>query len=525
MAQPQNAGHYGQRNGQAQSGRIMPFPQRVANGQLVQRERVIPQTLEGEQDTLGAMMIGDVEATALALELLSDADFYRPLHKKIFNVIKFLFEKGESVELFNVVEEFRRRPSDSRDHPTQLEEVGGAAYLTALIESCSSSANIERYARNVIEKSGMRQLLTASDELVREVCNGDPGAAFAAAGTVEKWLRQIQHRQNAEPTPSTISAVQLEEMEFPAPTWTVPELLPTGLFIFGGKIKMGKSFLAQSLAFAVAFGGYFLGQIEVEQGEVLYLALEDTFHRLKDRQRKVLRDEAGQNIKPPEDLHYQIAWPRADENGVERIAAWLDVHPRARLVVIDILQKFRPKRKSGGDLYEEDYEALGSLKALADERGITIIVLHHLSKRETDDVVDALLGTVGVGGTADGTWVLERKRSESEAVLHVSGRDVGDEQKALLWNPETFTWSMLGDAEEVREKGTREKILDALRAKGETLSPSQIAEDTDVNINTVIQTLRRMVEDGTVHSPSRGQYRLPLHYLTNADLSAPREPE
>jgi DNA-binding transcriptional ArsR family regulator len=500
----------------AANGRVTNFPQRAANSSSTGREKTTPHSLEAEQGALGAMLKDHVTenfaVTAVARVLLKAEDFYREPHRKIFAVMCDIDERGEEVALFSVVEELRRRG--------ELEVVGGAAYLTAMIESCRSALDIESYAKVVIEKSGLRQMLQAGEQLSRCVYDGESEDAYAAAAEVTKWLQQIQHRQNAESTPDTITAAELDEMDFPAPTWTVPSLLPTGLFIFGGKIKMGKSWLAQSLAFAVAYGAHFLGHVQVEQGEVLYLALEDTFHRLKDRQRKVLRDHehGGRPIKAPADLHYQILWPRADESGVEKIAAWLDAHDRAKLVVIDILQKFRPKRKSGGDLYEEDYEALSALKALADERGISILVLHHLSKRETDDVVDALLGTVGVGGSADGTWVLERKRNDKEATLHISGRDVEDDPKALLWDDQTFTWTILGDAEEVREKSTREKILAALSAKGETLSPSEIAEDADLASNTVAQTLRRMEKDGLVQSPHRGQYRIPPQYATNADF-------
>jgi len=464
----------------------------------------MPQSLEAEQSTLGAMMM-EQDAIAKAASALAADDFYRPIHRKIFNVIGDLFLREIPVDVITVVEELRRR--------NELEEAGGVAYLMALEQACPSAASIESYAQIVVEKRALRQLLTASEH-IRFAVTGDQPEAESILSIARSMLETAGNKLRAGGgRPDTICAADLDQMEFPEPKWIVPGLLPAGLFIFGGKIKMGKSWLAQSLALSVATGGTFLGEVEVNQGEVLYLALEDTFYRLQDRQRKVLQGEPA-----PGDLYYQIEWPKQGEGGLERIEQWLSLHSRARLVVIDILQKFRPPRSKGGDIYGEDYAALSAMKKIADERGICILVLHHLSKRECDDVVEALSGSVGVAGTADGTWVLERKRADTEATLHISGRDVGDEEKALRWSADVFSWTLLGDAEEIKESVTKQKIRDVLTADGGTLTPAEIAEDADLPVNTVNQTLRRMEKDGEVTRPSRGHYRIPVHYLTGADL-------
>lgn len=135
---------------------VIPFPQRDSNNRPVSVERITPQALEAEQSTLGAMLM-ERDAIARSVELLAADDFYRELHRKICAAILTLFDKGEPVDLITVVEELRRR--------NQLEEVGGVAYLTALIEACPSAANVESYARVVVEKSVLRQLLSASDQI------------------------------------------------------------------------------------------------------------------------------------------------------------------------------------------------------------------------------------------------------------------------------------------------------------------------------------------------------------------------
>jgi len=135
---------------------IIPFPQRDAANRSISRERITPQSGEAEQSTLGAMIM-ERDAIARAIGQLAPEDFYRENHRKIFNAILTLFDKGEPVDLVTVAEELRRRG--------QLEEIGGGEYLTALHYACPSAANVEAYAKVVTEKSILRQLASAGDQI------------------------------------------------------------------------------------------------------------------------------------------------------------------------------------------------------------------------------------------------------------------------------------------------------------------------------------------------------------------------
>jgi len=83
--------------------------------------------------------------------------------------------------------------------------------------------------------------------------------------------------------PLWYTARELFEMEFPPPRWAVPGLIAQGVTLLCGKPKIGKSFLALNLGVAIAEGWKALNKINVEKGSVLYLALEDTELRLKNR--------------------------------------------------------------------------------------------------------------------------------------------------------------------------------------------------------------------------------------------------
>ncbi len=161
---------------------VIPFPQRDANNRPASREKLTPQSLESEQSTLGAMLM-ERDAVARAVELLQPEDFYRELHKKIYKCVLKLFDKGEPIDIVTVAEELRRNG--------QLDDVGGSEYLSALIEACPSSANIEAYARVVGEKSVLRQLLKASDEIAGWAYADGPDDVSQLVDRSEKRIFEI----------------------------------------------------------------------------------------------------------------------------------------------------------------------------------------------------------------------------------------------------------------------------------------------------------------------------------------------
>jgi len=107
-------------------------------------------------------------------------------------------------------------------------------------------------------------------------------------GNVESLRDMIAAVPIVEPYLSTTTAMELMTTKFDDPGWAVPKIIPEGVSLLVGASKIGKSWLALDLAIAVASGGRFLGHIEVEAGEVLYLALEDTKRRLQNRLKTLL---------------------------------------------------------------------------------------------------------------------------------------------------------------------------------------------------------------------------------------------
>jgi hypothetical protein len=312
----------------------------------------------------------------------------------------------------------------------------------------------------------------------------------------------------ADALASVGTAAQLQTMIFPPLKYIVPGLIVEGCVLLAGKPKAGKSLFALDVALAITADRYCLGDKKCEQGDVLYLALEDRKPRLQRRLTKLLPTFHG---KWPERFHYVVQgqWPRADQGGLEAIDRWCEEHPNARLVVVDVWAAFRAPT-IGKNAYAEDYGPLSKLQELAGQRSITILVLHHTRKGASEDPVEEISGTLGLAGATDAFLVL--KRSGSTGTLVGRGRDAEDVDLAVQFSKETLRWTILGSAEEVQQSEQRTRILAVLLDADEPLSPKDIASLIRQRGDATRQLLSKMHKAGqVVRAKKYGRYMLPGH--------------
>ena len=118
-----------------------------------------PQAIEAEQAVLGAML-SSKEAVSKALEWLDQEHFYKTAHVKIFQVMTKLFSEGEPIDTISVIDRLKKNKD--------LEAVGGAYYVTGLVESVPTVANVESYAKIVLEKAMLRELILVSHNLSKD---------------------------------------------------------------------------------------------------------------------------------------------------------------------------------------------------------------------------------------------------------------------------------------------------------------------------------------------------------------------
>jgi hypothetical protein len=237
------------------------------------------------------------------------------------------------------------------------------------------------------------------------------------------------------------TAEELLAAEIPEPNWAVPTLIPTGLCVFAGKPKIGKSWFILHLAQAITSGGVVLGKLSVNSGAVLLVSLEDTRRRLQERLKKVMDSSGKQRMNEFRILTPQRGATMHAQDGPETIEQWLKIHDAARLVIIDTWNRFHPtgsksKSKVAAQRTCED------LKRIADRYHVAIVLVHHLTKSRYADPLDAIAGSFDFVAVADTILHLNRNRNRRQGELLVTGRDVDESIEALEWSPESCLWRL-----------------------------------------------------------------------------------
>lgn len=243
--------------------------------------------------------------------------------------------------------------------------------------------------------------------------------------------------------PEIYPAPNLMAREFPETDWIIRSLLPPGLSILVAAPKIGKSWMALSIALAVCFGGAVFGRYQAAHAGVLYLDLEMPPRRRKARLAKLLA--AIHESEAPAGLLFSDWWPKIDDTSPDVLAKALDAVPEVRLVIVDTVAKIWPAAPKGANAFYAEYQALAGLKDIADQRNIALLILHHQNKSEHDDPLNAISGTAAFQAAADGIWIASRRRGDSTASLYVTGREVEDRKIELAWSAELASWAVTDD--------------------------------------------------------------------------------
>ena len=244
----------------------------------------------------------------------------------------------------------------------------------------------------------------------------------------------------------TVDAETLQATPMNKTVFIVQDLIPQGVNVLSGASKIGKSWLMLWLGIQVAQGKP-IWDLPTMQCDVLYLCLEDTMRRIKDRLYQ-LTDDA------PDNLRFAVACGLIGSGLEEQITGFLKEYPGTRLVIIDTLQKVRDSKGSAGKngMYANDYDDISSIKRIADEYGIAVLLVHHLRKlQDASDPFNEVTGSTGIIGAADTNFVLKRRRSNTDAVLFVSGRDVEYQEMTLRFRD--LVWELVErkDSEEIHK--------------------------------------------------------------------------
>ena len=308
----------------------------------------------------------------------------------------------------------------------------------------------------------------------------------------------------------TITAADLMKQEFEPLRFGIDKILPHGLFLFAGSGKIGKSWLALDMCVAVSSGGK-LWDFPAEQGEVLYLALEDSHARLQGR---LLKTEAEENDISR--LHLVTASFGISNGLIEQTHSFLEQYPNTKMIIVDTLERIRDGEQDRS-MYSNDYRDMTALRDITNAHKLTLLLIHHTRKMYDPDPLNTLSGSTGLIGSVDGVFVLEKdKRTSNKAKLTIANRDTEGFCFKLEFDPDKCKWLFMGNDTEAPEadepfclliaelmkdkdtwRGTATELSDTLNGINPDCGINHLNITKKLNANTGLFKEKHGIEIGT----------------------------
>lgn len=146
--------------------------------------KVAPHSIEAEQSVLGGLMIANESWDSVA-DVVTEADFYRAGHQRIFVQMAKLVELGEPIDVITLAEALKNAGE------LDSEEVGGFNYLVELAKNTPSAANIRAYAQVVRERSSLRSMISVANQIADNGFNPDGRSSDELLDEAERSIMQI----------------------------------------------------------------------------------------------------------------------------------------------------------------------------------------------------------------------------------------------------------------------------------------------------------------------------------------------
>ncbi len=362
--------------------------------------RIPPHSLEAEASVLGGLLL-DNSAWDRVGDMLVDNDFYRYEHRQIYAAISALINASRPADVITVYENLQTLG--------KAEEVGGLAYLNSLAQYVPSASNIRRYAEIVRERSILRKLVSASDEIATHAFNTQGRDVAQILDEAEQKIFSIgeegsRMKQGFQSMDSLVVELldRVEEMsQNPNDITGVPTgfydfdrmtsgLQPGDLIVLAARPSMGKTALAINIAEHVALNeGLPVAVFSMEMGaSQLAIRIVGSIGRIDQgrlRTGKLSADE----------------WPRLTESieKLRNVSLHIDETPgltpselranarrlarqcgKLGLIVVDYLQLMSGSSSDGDNRATEIGEISRGLKMLAKELQCPVIALSQLNR-------------------------------------------------------------------------------------------------------------------------------------------------
>jgi replicative DNA helicase len=361
-----------------------------------------PHSIEAEQSLIGGLLLDNTAWDRIA-DMVTEGDFYRDDHRRIFSHIRKLVETGRPADVVTIYE--------SIEKSNEVDQTGGLAYLGEIANATPSAANIRRYAEIVHERAVLRKLVTVGDEIAASALNPAGREVKLLLDEAEQKVFEIAEAGNKasqgfEAVPDLLGQV-VERIEVlynrdnPSDITGVPTgfhdldkmtsgLQPGDMIVVAGRPSMGKTAFALNIAENVGVEtrlpvAIFSLEMSGPQIATRFLSSVGRLDQNKIRTGRLSDDDWDKMTNALGKLHE--APIHVDETGAINAT---DLRARARrlhrkcgklgLIVIDYIQLMTSNRGNENRATEIS-EISRSIKALAKELQVPIIALSQLSRK------------------------------------------------------------------------------------------------------------------------------------------------
>lgn len=359
-------------------------------------EKLLPQNIEAECGVLGSIII-DPEAIVQVSDFLVAEDFYRDAHRTIYEVILHLYQNGEPADFITICDELERR--------NRLEDVGGASYITSLINQVPTSGNVEYYGHIVERTSTLRRLIHAAGQIAAVAY--EEGDADVALDKAEKLIFEISQRHSRSDFSSMedILADYMTKLEQLNQRRGTIVGVPTGftdldritgglqrsdLIVLAARPGIGKTSLSLSLAHNAAVKyknsvAIFSLEMSKEQLAQRLLSMDAEIDQHRLRTGWIEDDEWLKIVEASDTLAEASIWID-DTAGISTMemrskARRLAAEHGVDLIIVDYLQLMQASSGGRGEnRVLEVSEISRSLKGLARELNVPVLALSQLSR-------------------------------------------------------------------------------------------------------------------------------------------------
>ena len=364
------------------------------------KEKLPPQNIEAEQYFLGCLLI-DKDAIIKVADMVTENDFYKNSHEKIYETIRDLYSHHEPIDILTLTNRLKEKE--------QLENIGGRTYLAELSNSVATAANVTHYAKIIQRKATLRRLLHASSEITEMGYKEDEDidkildeAEQKLFSVSQKYLKNVflpidnllteafdrideLHKQSGKLRGLPTGFSDLDNL--------LAGLQKSDLVILAARPSVGKTSLALDIARQAAVKnkaavGIFSLEMSKEQLVDRMLCAQAGVSLWKMRTGKLSDREEDNDFANISASMGQLSEAPIfiDDSANTSImeirtkARRLQIEKKLDLIVIDYLQLMEGRGRYGDNRVQEVSEITRGLKGIARELNIPVLALSQLSR-------------------------------------------------------------------------------------------------------------------------------------------------